>query len=148
MRQESAFRPTVVSPAKAVGLMQIIPPTAKRIAEEIDATYEPHLMRSPAVNIRFGAYYLRRLLDMFGDRPELTAAAYNAGPHAVTRWLRAGEKLPLDLFVARIPYKETRNYVYRVMGNYARYAYREDPALVPSIDLTLPAGMRAPKDAY
>src|SRR5690606_35959141 len=110
-----AFRPTVVSPAAAVGLMQIIPPTASRIAEEIDAIYDPDLMRAPAVNIRFGTYYLRRLLDIFNDRPELAAAAYNAGPQAVGRWLRAGETLPLDLFVARIPYSETRNYVYRVM---------------------------------
>ena len=148
MRQESAFRPTVVSPAAAVGLMQIIPPTASRIAEEMSTTYAPHLMRAPAINIKFGTYYIRRLLDMFGDRPELAAASYNAGPHAVTRWLRAGEKLPMDIFVARIPYKETRNYVYRVMGNYARYAYRNDKLEIPTIDLSLPQGLKAPEEAY
>lgn len=148
MRQESAFRPTVVSPAAAVGLMQIIPPTASRIAEEIDALYDPDLMRAPAVNIRFGTYYLRRLLNIFRDRPELAAAAYNAGPQAVGRWLRAGETLPLDLFVARIPYSETRNYVYRVMGNYARYAYLNDGTDFPGIDLKLPQGVKIPEDAY
>ncbi len=178
MRQESAFRPTVVSPAAAVGLMQIIPPTASRIAEEIDATYDPDLMRAPAVNIRFGTYYLRRLLDIFANRPELAAAAYNAGPQAVGRWLRAGESLPLDLFVARIPYSETRNYVYRVMGNFARYSYLNEngplsdalarsvslSGAVPSgavpdgappisvefpvIDLKLPQGLKVPDDAY
>src|SRR5690606_32284200 len=97
MRQESAFRPTVVSPAKAVGLMQIIPPTAERIAQSLKAPITPDSMRAPAVNITFGAYYLRYLLDIFGQRMELAAASYNAGPHAVTRWLRTGETLPLDI---------------------------------------------------
>ncbi len=148
MRQESAFRPRVVSPAAAVGLMQIIPPTAQRIAGEIDANYAPDLMRAPAVNIAYGTYYLRRLLDMFGNRPELAAASYNAGPQALTRWLRAGERLPLDLFIARIPYKETRNYVYRVMGNYARYSYQSNDGKIPVIDLQIPQGLKAPQDAY
>jgi len=148
MRQESAFRPSVVSPARAVGLMQIIPPTASRIAAEINRDYEPDLMVSPAVNISYGVYYLRRLLDMFGERLELAAASYNAGPHAVTRWLRAGENLPVDIFVARIPYEETRNYVYLVMGNTARYAYRDEVTPVPLVDLQLPRGLRATQDAY
>ncbi len=148
MRQESAFRPSVVSPARAVGLMQIIPPTAERIAEELASPDGPDLMNAPATNIRFGAYYLRRLLDMFGDRKELAAASYNAGPHAVTRWLRAGENLPLDIFVATIPYRETRNYVYLVMGNYARYAYLSDQEEVPKLDLEIPKGLKATNDAY
>jgi len=149
MRQESAFRPSVVSPANAVGLMQIIPTTAQRIAKELDAPYEPSLMNAPAVNVRFGAFYLRKLLDMFSGRLELAAAAYNAGPQAVSRWLDKGEKLPVDLFVARIPYEETRNYVYRVLGNTARYAYQEGgAAAVPVVELMLPEGLRAPLDAY
>jgi soluble lytic murein transglycosylase len=105
-------------------------------------------MRSPAINIKFGSYYLGLLLDMFGQRKELAAAAYNAGPHAVTRWLRAGEELPLDIFVARIPYSETRNYVYRVLGNYARYSYDKGEGTVPQVSLKLPEGLRAPDDAY
>jgi soluble lytic murein transglycosylase len=148
MRQESAFRPTVVSPADAVGLMQIIPSTASRIAQALGKAYDPDLMRAPAVNISFGAYYLRFLQDIFQSRLELVAASYNAGPHAVTRWLRAGESLPLDVFIARIPYEETRNYVYRVMGNYARYAYLDDGTEIPMVDLKIPAGMKAPDSAY
>src|SRR5690606_23739668 len=123
MRQESAFAATVVSPAGAVGLMQIIEPTARNIAEELAESYDAALMRAPAINVRFGACYRRKLLDMFGDRVYLAAAAYNAGPHAASRWLHAGETLPLDVFVARIPYRETRGYVYQVMGNWARYNY-------------------------
>ena len=148
MRQESAFRPEVVSPADAVGLMQIIPPTAERIATELGENYQASLMRSPATNIKYGTYYLRRLLDTFGERYELAAAAYNAGPQALTRWLRAGERLPLDLFVAHIPYVETRNYVYQVMGNYARYALLGHAEDVPLLDLDLPAGLSAASDAY
>lgn len=147
MRQESAFRPQVESPAKAVGLMQIIPPTARQIAAELGDHYEAEKMLIPAVNIRYGVYYLRRLLDMLGDRPELTVAAYNAGPHAVESWLRGGEKLPLDLFVAKIPYGETRNYVYRVMGNYARYQYLLE-GTIPSLALDLPSGLEATAGAY
>lgn len=148
MRQESAFRPTVVSPANAVGLMQIIPPTASRIAEELGANYRADLMRAPAINISYGTYYLRRLLDIFENHLELAAASYNAGPHAVTRWLRAGDALPLDVFVARIPYEETRNYVYRVMGNYARYAFRNGEFSMPDLTLQLPTGLRADDSSY
>lgn len=149
MRQESAFSATVVSPAGAVGLMQIIDPTARHIASELDESYEPTLMRAPAVNVKFGAYYLRKLLDMFGDQPYLAAAAYNAGPQAASRWLHAGESLPLDVFVARIPYTETRGYVYRVMGNWARYTYLAGGAeAVPRVDLEIPRGLRAPPEAY
>lgn len=149
MRQESAFAATVVSPAGAVGLMQIIEPTARNIAEELAESYEAALMRAPAINVRFGAYYLRKLLDMFGGQVYLAAAAYNAGPHAASRWLHAGETLPLDVFVARIPYRETRGYVYQVMGNWARYNYLAGgPEAVPRVDLKIPAGLRASVDAY
>ncbi len=148
MRQESAFRPTVVSPADAVGLMQIIPPTARKIATGLKLEYVPDLMRAPAINVQYGAYYVRYLMDIFENRAELVAASYNAGPQAVSRWLRAGQDLPLDIFVARIPYSETRNYVYRVMGNYARYAYREEGAEPLTINLELPKGIAVPADAY
>ncbi len=147
MRQESAFRPKVVSPADAVGLMQIIPPTARKIAMEIGSEYEPELMRVPAINIRFGAYYLRRLLDIFGDRFELAAASYNAGPRAVSSWLEAGDALPLDVFIARIPYRQTRHYVYRVMGNLARYQYL-DKGEPLQLSLEIPSGLKAPEGAY
>ena len=149
MRQESGFRPTVVSPARAVGLMQLIPPTARSVAEELKIPYDPALLRSPPHNIRMGAYYLGKVLETFGGNIALAAASYNAGPTAVSRWMEGGEALPLDIFVARIPYEETRNYVYRVLGNLARYAYLEGGAeAVPVLSLELPRGKRAGKDAY
>ncbi|MEZ4221423.1 MAG: transglycosylase SLT domain-containing protein [Polyangiaceae bacterium] len=149
MRQESAFAPEVVSPANAVGLMQLIPPTAKSVAKELDMPYDPLGLYSPAVNIKMGSYYLSKVLDTFGGNVALAAAAYNAGPAAVSRWLSTGENLPLDLWVARIPYSETRGYVTRVLGNIARYAYLTGgEAKVPALDLALPKGLRAPPDAY
>ncbi len=149
IRQESAFRTTVVSPANAVGLMQLIPPTAKNVAQELDITYQPELLRVPAFNIQFGAYYLKKVLDQFSGSVPLALAAYNAGPSAVGRWLKTGHELPLDVFVARIPYAETRGYVGRVLGNLARYAYlKGGEAAVPELSLGLPGGVKVPDDAY
>lgn len=149
MRQESAFAPAVVSPAKAVGLLQLIPPTAKNVAKELELAFEPLLLASPAYNIRLGSFYLSKVLGTFGGNVALGAAAYNAGPSAVSRWLETGEKLPLDVFVARIPYEETRVYVSRVIGNMARYAYLSggDDA-IPPLALEIPKGLRASQGAY
>ena len=105
-------------------------------------------MTSPAVNIQFGAYYLRRLLNMVDGRVALAVAAYNAGPSALFRWLKAGQALPLDVFIASIPYTETRNYVYQVLENYARYAYLSADHEIPRLALTLPQGLTRPDDAY
>jgi soluble lytic murein transglycosylase len=149
MRQESAFSPNVVSPAKAVGLMQLIPPTAENVARELSMDFAPELLTSPPVNIRMGAYYLSKVLGTFGGNVALAAAAYNAGPQAVSRWLESGEDLPLDIWVARIPYSETRGYVNRVLGNVARYAYLTGgEAAVPKLQLELDKGLRASADAY
>lgn len=149
MRQESGFRPTVVSPANAVGLMQLIEPTARRVAGALNEDYESLKLRVPRHNVRYGAYYLRRLLDTFDNHIVLAAAAYNAGPAAVSHWLAGGEQLDLDVFVARIPYSETRGYVERVIENLARYAYLEGGAArVPELSLKLPTGLRAGPDAY
>ncbi len=149
MRQESAFQPEVVSPARAIGLMQVIPPTGKAVAEELGVEYQPELMVSPPYNLKLGAYYLSKMLRRFGGHPALAAASYNAGPGAVSRWLQTGEQLPLDLFVARIPYRETRLYVNLVMGNLAHYAYLEGgETAVPRVDLKLPTGLRATADDY
>ncbi len=149
MRQESGFRADIQSPAKAVGLMQLIPPTAESVAKEVALEYAPERLRHPAYNLTLGAHYLGKLSGMFGASVPLVAAAYNAGPTAVSRWLETAEQLPLDVWVARIPYEETRHYVQRVVGNLARYAYLTGgPAAVPALPLELPRGLRAAPDAY
>jgi soluble lytic murein transglycosylase len=122
MRQESAFRPAIRSSAAAIGLLQLLPSTARQICQSagLDAGQAERL-GEPAVNVTLGTWYLSRLLARFGGNPALAAAAYNAGPDAVARWLVDRKGLELDEFVESIPYKETRGYVKRVIGNLAAY---------------------------
>lgn len=140
MRQESAFDPVVASPAAAHGLMQIIEPTARSLARDLGIEYSKAQLLTPAYNIELGATYLGKLLKRYDGRAALAAAAYNAGPGAASRWLETAPNLALDVFVARILYDETRNYVQRVVGNWARYRYLEGGlSNIPHLDLTLPA---------
>jgi soluble lytic murein transglycosylase len=82
---------------------------------------------------------MRKLLDEFhGDVP-LAVAAYNAGAESIERWASRASGMELDTFVERIPFKETRDYVARVMGNFARYGYLAGgEAGVPVVELALP----------
>lgn len=139
-RQESGFDPDAVSPARAVGLMQLVPETAKPIAEELGLAAEDARLTSPSVAFRIGGRLLRKLLDEFhGDVP-LAVAAYNGGAESIERWASRASGLELDTFVERIPFKETREYVARVMGNFARYGYLAGgDAGVPVVELALPS---------
>jgi soluble lytic murein transglycosylase len=140
MRQESAFKQDAASSAGARGLMQLMPATAERLAGELGEPYDPATLAQPATSLRFSAQYLSKLLKAFGANVALAAAAYNAGPAALRRWIEGGKSLPLDVFVARIPYGETLEYVERVVGNFARYRYLESGAGgVPRLALELPA---------
>jgi soluble lytic murein transglycosylase len=139
MRQESAFRPDAVSPAQASGLLQLMPSTAERIGNELALPAASERLGEPELNIRLGAHYLSKLSAWFDGNLALLVASYNAGPIAVRRWVESAPELELDLFVARIPYEETRNYVERVLSNYARYRYLAlGEAGVPKLGLTLP----------
>lgn len=149
MRQESAFDPVIVSPASAVGLMQLMPGTAKQAASELSMRFEPAHLTSPDMNLRLGAFYINKLLKMFQGNVVLGAAAYNAGPRAVSHWLSVGVDNDLDLWVARIPYDETRNYVARVAQNLARYQWLlGGEAAVAPLSLSIPSDARAESDAY
>ncbi len=106
-------------------------------------------LTSPDVNLRLGGFYFAKLLRMFEGSLPLATAAYNAGPKAVSRWLEAGAERDTDLWVARIPYGETRHYVGRVLANLARYQWLEGgEAAVTMIPLEIPTGIKAPADAY
>ena len=149
MRQESGYRARVVSPAGAVGLMQIMPGTGRKIADELSLSFDVSHLQHPPRNVDFGAYYLRKLLDMFGSNVPVALAAYNAGPAVVGRWLESGKELPLDVWVARIPYRETRNYVAKVVRNQARYAYLAGGLeAIPELPMQLPAPNNASEKAY
>lgn len=128
MRQESAFRPHVHSQAKAIGLMQIIPRTGTEIASSLKETdFHPSDLQDPYTNIRYGTWYLQRQQQRFQGRLPMVIASYNAGPEAVTRWLRWGKHLDDDEFMDLIPFSETRKYVKKVLSNLWFYEalYRE-----------------------
>ena len=126
MRQESNFDPEAVSTAHAVGLMQLLPETARTIADGLHLPYDEARLTQPSFNVALGTRYLTVLGEKFARAPAqlpLVVAAYNAGEDAVTRWLTRVPRMDIDEFVERIPYLETRGYVARVMGNWAHYEY-------------------------
>jgi soluble lytic murein transglycosylase len=140
MRQESAYDPDAISGARAVGLLQLMPDTARRVAAENGVAFDEKLLRTPPLNLDLGARYLGKMLRSFGGSIPLAAAGYNAGPRAVRRWQARMKGLEADLWVSVIPFEETRTYVTKVMGNLARYAYLDGgEAAVPTVDLDLPA---------
>lgn len=122
MRAESHFQTDVVSPTGAVGLMQIMPLTATHIALKLKTKdFDFQEMQSPRRNIQFGTWYVKHLMDQFNNFPTLAIPSYNAGPHRVKSWIKDRNGLPLDEFVEKIPYPETRNYIKRVLQNYWTY---------------------------
>lgn len=118
VRAESSFRPSVVSPAGALGLLQLLPSTAQGLWQEERHAHPASVadLLEPAVNIRLGVRYLARLWRSFKKHDEYALATYNAGPTAVRRWKRLQGDLPPDLFVEEIPFAETRAYVKRVLA--------------------------------
>jgi soluble lytic murein transglycosylase len=122
MREESALDPRAISGAGAVGLTQLMLPTAQGLAKrhKLRRPAQTDLMR-PEVNLRLGSIYLGELLRRFDGNSALALASYNAGENAVEGWLRARGKLPLDEFVEEIPIQETRGYVKRVLRSFAAY---------------------------
>ncbi len=124
MRTESSFRPRIRSPAGARGLMQIMPKTAQAIGRRAkNGRRHAARFREPRSNVWLGAWYLRQLSDRYDGQMAAAIAAYNAGPIAMDRWLASHGGAPLDEFVERIPYKETRRYTRRVMETY--FVYRK-----------------------
>lgn len=149
MRQESAFRSDVRSPAGAIGLMQLMPATARRAARELSWEHERERLTQPRYNLELGVYYLGKLIESFDRHVVPALASYNAGPVAVSTWLKGGQELPLDLWVARIPFTETRDYVMRVMSNWARYRYLEGgPERVSPLPLDLPGEVELAANLY
>jgi soluble lytic murein transglycosylase len=115
IRQESLFRSDAVSPAGAVGLTQLIPETARRIAR---ASRQPVPrvadLFDPGVSIKLGAAHLKYLVDRFDKQTIVALAGYNAGENAAGRWLPP-RPIDADIWIENIPYNETRDYVQRVL---------------------------------
>ena len=107
----------------ALGLMQVMPRTGRQTAKELNLKWHGNrTLINPSTNIRIGSYYLAKQLHRFGH-PALATAAYNAGPHRVKQWMPY-EAMPLDVWVASIPFTETRNYVQRVLTAQVIYEWR------------------------
>lgn len=118
---ESRFRDQT-SPAGAKGLMQITPATARDIARKSGGTtFELGDLSTPQVNISYGTFYLRYLLDRYGGNETLALAAYNGGEGNVDRWIDAAAQRGEKLRVADIPFRETRDYVGRVQDAERQY---------------------------
>ena len=115
IKVESDFKKDAVSKSGALGLMQILPSTAKWIAKELGEDFLKEKMFEPETNILYGCFYLDYLFDRFGDR-EIVICAYNAGEGKVLDWIENG-KLVRD----RIDYEETRNYLAKVEKYYRIY---------------------------
>ena len=122
VRQESRFVPSARSTAGASGLMQLMPATAKWIANRLGLKdWRPALDEALHANVNFGSYYLKELLVRFDGSPVLASAAYNAGPRRAQEW-RAPGAMEAAIYIDTIPFTETRDYVRKVMANAVQYA--------------------------
>ena len=124
MRRESAFDPTIVSSAKAKGLMQIMPATAKLVAKKLGIkTHKTSDLLIPEKNARIGTAYLSQLLNKFDGNYVKATASYNAGPYRIPKWL---PDFPINAarWIESIPFNETRNYVRAVMSYTTIYDYK------------------------
>ena len=127
IRQESNFDKKAKSRRGAMGYMQLMPKTARELGKILKVNFTlAQLKNNPTLNIILGSEYLRRLIEKFDGSYVLALAAYNAGPLNVTRWMKnAGDprKSEVDVidWIERIPFRETRNYVQRVLENVSVY---------------------------
>jgi soluble lytic murein transglycosylase len=127
IRQESAFDEQAISRAGARGLMQLMPATAKEVARSQRQAYDKHRLNSdPQYNMHLGQAYLAKIMNRFDGSYILALAAYNAGPHRASSWIREfGDPRdpgvdPID-WIEQIPYNETRNYVQRILESLSVY---------------------------
>ena len=134
-RQESSFAPEIRSPAGAMGLMQVMPGTARDMARQNDLSYDSDRLVEPDYNIRLGTSYLVMAMEEFNGNPVLATAAYNAGIARVKSWLREqNHPLALDIWIESIPFRETRNYVKNVLAYSVIYGSKLDqPSLMESL---------------
>lgn len=150
-RQESAFDQTAVSRAGALGLMQLMPPTAQLMARRLSLPFSrDRLLDDPQYNLTLGSTHFAELLDDYAGSHVLALAAYNAGSRPVSRWLqfygdpRAADADPID-WIESIPYGETRNYVQRVLEAATVYSQRLDSDAAMPLSKFLTAGRKPPR---
>lgn len=123
MRKESGFDPHIVSYADARGLLQMIPPTTRRVARQLGIDYTEDMLYDPELNVRVGSWYIGRLYHKFKGQVPLAAGSYNSGPRPVMRWVTQHGHRPMDELVELVSYTQTRGYMKKVTETYARYLY-------------------------
>ena len=142
--QESTFVDDVRSPASAVGLMQLMPGTARMYARKLNLPYSARLLVDPDANIRMGTAYFADKMREFGDA-YLALASYNAGERAVHRWQGERPGLGAEEFIDDIPYPETQGYVKKILGTADDYRrVYGNAAIVRSIDTVARVATAAP----
>nr|WP_090175288.1 transglycosylase SLT domain-containing protein [Luteibacter sp. UNC138MFCol5.1] len=141
IRAESAWMSDARSGADARGLMQLLPSTAALVAQRNGLSWAGgESLYEPTTNIVLGTRYLAQMAARFNGAPWLASAAYNAGPNKVDQWVAARGNLEPDLFVVSIPYKETREYVARVMAFAVIYDWRLNGNALPIATRMTPFG--------
>ncbi len=116
-RSESLFMRDVRSSAGAIGLMQLMPTTGRKVAHAIHLPYSGlDTLTDPQSNIRLGTMYLGQMAERYGGNRVLATAAYNAGPHRVDAWLPQSGNIDARVWIENIPFNETRSYVRRVLA--------------------------------
>jgi peptidoglycan lytic transglycosylase len=132
IRQESAFNSDARSPVGAMGLMQLMPGTGRLTAKRDGIPYSgAGTLLDVDRNIQLGTSYLRQMMERFSGNPVLATAAYNAGPQRVERWLPEAGSDPAAIWIAGIPFTETRNYVQSVLTYAAIYDWRMQRSIRP-----------------
>jgi soluble lytic murein transglycosylase len=148
IRSESAWIIDARSSAGARGLMQVMPANGPRLAKLERLSYRNAAdLDRPALNIALGTRYLADAIARADGRIWVAAAAYNAGPSPVSRWLAERPGLPVDLWIETIPYKETREYVARVLAFSVIYDWRLEgraASLLARLGLAPDPGARRP----
>lgn len=137
-RAESIFMPRARSGADARGMMQILPGTGAQVSARLGIPWRGgESLYEPETNITLGTAYLRQMLDKYDGFPYLAIAAYNAGPAPISRWKDARPSLETDFWIETIPYKETRDYVSRVLAFSVVYDWRLDRSATSLTDRML-----------
>jgi soluble lytic murein transglycosylase len=122
IRQESEFNPAAVSPANAMGLMQLLPGVGKHLAKEAKLQhFSTDALLTPTVNLQLGTRYFKRTVDHYDGQVEYALAAYNAGENRVAEWRSRGKYRDMEEFVESIPFTETREYVQAILRNTVFY---------------------------
>lgn len=123
MRKESGFDPHEQSYANALGLLQMIPRTTRRVVKQLGLDYTPDLLFDPELNIETGAWYIGRLLAKFKGQIPYGAGSFNGGPRAIMKWMQKFSGQPADVWGELASYSQTRGYMKKVTETYARYLY-------------------------